>query len=88
MAPYQSRLSTVLEERKNRQERVQRELAIQRQRLEREEGFLQKMIEASEAALNGLRQLQKGVGNPGEIEIYHQFVKHQAKKIRMLPNNA
>ncbi len=82
MAGYQSRLRTVIEERKIRQEIVQRELAIQQQLLSREEAQLQMMVDASEAALNGLSEQQKGLGTPGEIEIYYQFVKYQAKKIK------
>ncbi|MBN4054129.1 flagellar FliJ family protein [Nitrospira defluvii] len=83
MADYRSRLSTVVKERKIRQELLQRELAVQQQVLFREETTLHKMIEASETALNGLSKQQKGLGTPGEIEIYYQFVKHQAKKIRI-----
>jgi len=82
MARYESRLNAVLNERQIRQEQVERELAVERQGLSREEETLQKMIEASDTALKGLRERQQGPGLPGEIEIYYQFVSHQANRIK------
>ncbi len=81
MATYRSRLKTVLEERSIRQDQRQRAHAVEKQQLLREETILQKMIEASETALNGMSALQEGFVNPGEIEVYWQFVDHQARKI-------
>ncbi len=82
MAGYQSRLEIVIGARRTKQEVIQRELAVQKGRLLKEESLRKKMTDASESAMDGLIKRQQGGGTPSEIGLYYQFVQSQAKKIQ------
>ncbi len=82
MAGYESHLKVVINARRTRQEIIQRELAVQKGRLLKEEGRLQQWIDASESAMDGLSKRQQSGGTPSEIGLYYQFVQSQAKKIQ------
>lgn len=80
MARYQSRLESIIKTRKYCQERAQMELIIQERLLSQEKAVLQKLIETSGAARSHLKKQQKVI-TPSEIQLYHEFIQYQKKRI-------
>jgi len=82
MSGYQSHLTVVIDARRTKQEVMQRDLAVIKGQLLKEDGLLQKWMDSSEAAMDGLSKHQQTGGTPSEMSLYYQFVKRQAEKIQ------